>query len=135
MLTSFKLSFILLRMFSSTQRISLLRKTYSTSIKQMILNTRNNVCLTLGWSQTLVGKAYSSLYPNDLHFTKSCRLQEAIVDNVEAGMAMINFHSCLYLDKKDRNEITHCSFSPPLTWKDSKKNSKLCIFFNRQGNN
>ena len=121
-------------MFSSTKKISLLRKTYITSIKQMIcplwnVNTRNNVCLTLGWNQTLVGKAYSSLYPNDLHFTKSCRLQEAIVENVEAGMATVNFHNCLHLDKKDKNEITHCSFSPPSRWKNTNElKSKHFVF-------
>ena len=79
-------------------------------------------------SQTYVGKAYLSLYPNDLHFTKSCGLQEAIVDNFEAGMATMNVHNCLHLDEKDKNEITHCSFSPPSTWKNSQKNSKLCVF-------
>ena len=53
---------------------------------------------SLGWSQTNVGKTYSSLFPNDLQFTKTCGLQEAIVNAFQAGMAMINAHDCLHLD-------------------------------------
>ena len=93
------------------------------------VNTSHTACSTLGWSQTQVGKAYSSLYPNDLHFTKSCGLQEAIVNNIEAGMATVNFHNCLHFDKNDKNEISHCSFSPPSRWKNRKeKKSKCCAF-------
>ena len=84
------------------------------------VNTSMKSCSTLGWNQTQVGKAYLSLFPNDLHFTKSCGLQEPIVDNFEAGMTTMNFHNCLHLDEKDKNEITHCSFSPPPTWKDDQ---------------
>eukprot|EP00957_Ditylum_brightwellii_P207555 15353499-Ditylum_brightwellii.AAC.1 len=40
----------------------------------------------LGLSQTNVGKAYSSLFPNDLQFTKSYELQEAIVNTFQMGM-------------------------------------------------
>ena len=93
------------------------------------VNTNMKSCSTLGWSQTHVGKAYLSLYPNDLHFTKLCGLQEAIVDNFEAGMATMGFHNCLHLDEKDKHEITHCSFLLPSTWNDSKiNNSKLYVF-------
>ena len=116
------------------QKISALRKTFKKSINKMIrplwnVNTSMKSCSTLGWNQTQVGKAYLSLFPNDLHFTKSCGLQEAIVDNFEAGMTTMNFHNCIHLDEKDKNEITHCSFSPPPTWEDyQSKKSKLCAF-------
>ena len=116
------------------QKISALRKTFKKSVNKMIralwnVNTSMKSCSTLGWNQTQVGKAYLSLFPNDLHFTKSCGLQEAIVDNFEAGMTTMNFHNCLHLDEKDKNEITHCSFSPPPTWEDyQSKKSKLCAF-------
>ena len=108
--------------FYFIQKISLLRKNFDTSVNKMIrplwnVNSTMKSCSTLGWSQIHVGKAYLSHYPNNLHFTKSCGLQEAIVDNFEAGMSTINFHNCLHLDKQDKNEITHCSFSPPSTWK------------------
>ena len=116
------------------QKISALRKTFKNSINKMIrplwnVNTSMKSCSTLGWNQTQVGKAYLSLFPNDLHFTKSCGLQEPIVDNFEAGMTTMNFHNCLHLDKKDKNEITHCSFSPPPMWKDYPPKNKNYVFF------
>ena len=82
------------------------------------VNKGTDSSTSLGWSLTNVGKSYSSLFPNDLHFTKSYILQEAIVNTFQTGMAMIILHICLHLDQKDKNKVSHCSFSPPSTWKD-----------------
>ena len=89
----------------------------------------NKLCSTLGWNQTDVGKTYQFLFPNDIHMTKTCGIQDAIVDNVEAGMATINFHNCLHLDKRDKNELSHCSFFPPLKRQgDNKLSNEKCVF-------
>ena len=66
------------------------------------VNKGTNSSISLGWSLTNVGKSYSSLFPNDLHFTKSYILQEAIVNTFQTGMATIKLHICLHFDQKDK---------------------------------
>ena len=75
---------------------SLITKMFIKSVNQMIrplwnVNKGTDSSTSLGWSLTNVGKSYSSLFPNDLHFTKSYILQEAIVNTFQTGMAMINY--------------------------------------------
>ena len=116
------------------QRVKMLRKNAINSATKMLrplwnVNSNKELCSTLGWRQTDVGKTYQFLFPNDLHMTKTCGLQEAIVDNFEAGMATINFHNCLHLDEHDKNELSHCSFFPPLKKEGDKKlSNKKCVF-------
>ena len=44
-------------------------------------------------------------------------------------MGTINFHNCYHKDQRDVNELTHCSFSFPETWKhDAGSDSPHCAF-------
>ena len=59
------------------QRVKMLRKNAINSATKMLrplwnVNSNKELCSTLGWRQTDVGKTYQFLFPNDLHMTKTC---------------------------------------------------------------
>ena len=76
----------------------------------------------------MVGQSYLSLYPNDIHVTKNAYMQVPIADVFQAGMCTINFHTMYHRDQRDRNEVTHCSFSPPEHWRQLEHPSIKCGF-------
>ena len=78
----------------------------------------NGICndfTTKGWKDCVVGKNYLSLFPNDIHQT-NVGLQNATCDVFQSGMMTVNFHNCYHKDRRDKNQVSHCSFSPPVHW-------------------
>ena len=103
--------------------------TVNSSLENKGFGQNLNNYLTQGWYQTSVGKSYLSLFPNNIHVTPKCGIQEPIAGCFDAGMGTINFHNCYHKDQRDVNELTHCSFSSPEKWKhDTGSDSPHCAF-------
>ena len=83
---------------------------------------------SLGGSQTNVRKASAFLFCIDLHFTKLCGLQEAIVNTLLARMATINSCSVLCLDQKDKMTLATAFSLPPQDGKMIQFYDKKCVF-------
>ena len=84
---------------------------------------------TQGWKDCPVGKAHLDLFPLDIHMC-SAGLQEPTCNVFQSGMMTVNFHNCYHKDKRDNNQVSHCSFSPPVHWKvnEGKGSSRKCAF-------
>jgi len=84
---------------------------------------------TQGWKDSIVGKAYIDLFPLDMHLC-SAGLQEPTCNVFQCGMMTVNFHNCFHKDLRDQNQVSHCSFSPPVHWNlnNIDASPKKCVF-------